>query len=133
MDFRIVHHSSLVPTRETVSLEKLRNNVNECNFYYNEKKIIKTNYYNGKFFILNGHHSFYRGRLCGCDYFLIENKSEQNNLNSVQTLKVYESTPELFDLKYSIKVPSFSRSREDLLKKFIEKVPLSFERLIVNT
>lgn len=131
--FILVHKSNIIPCQDWISLDSLKpiseidKKTNEANTmfheYYLNEGPIKVQERNGKYWIIDGHHRYYRGINTGYNYFLVENSMFYNpcsdNDNGNKLYNVYKERYN--ETKYYKKVDLFDNQSEEILKKF-EKI-----------
>ncbi len=97
--FLIVHRKNLVPTQNWISIDGLRNITSKespnmrFNEYFLSGEPIKVEENNGLYYIIDGHHRYYRGLVNGYNYFLTENNNMYNPVGTkfITNFDVYKS------------------------------------------
>lgn len=141
--FSLVHINNLIPVQSWISLDALKekeklkvfpdmykkNPGTQFNEYFLEITPIKVSEIEGKYYIIDGHHRFYRGLLNNYKYFLVEHIGslyKPCNNQMPLTIDVFLTRPENdYDLKNYRKVKKFCsnyKEEEELLKDLIKKL-----------
>lgn len=120
--FKLVHKDDFIITQDWVYLDGLKDkkehlNVNnQFNEYYLEGEPIKTlEDINNKYWLVDGHHRYFRGILNGYEYFLVENSNTRDK--EIKCLNVYTERP-----KDNDKLKKADKKKINLFEKLQEKI-----------
>lgn len=146
VNFELVHKNNIIICQKWMCLsgldsssvteehtKKSTNNPNtQFNEYFLENSPIKTLKINNKYWIVDGHHRFFRGFFAGYNYFLVENISGYRPCTNTSTtrLDIFRKRPhDDYDLNNYQKVFSFHETDKE---QIIEKIITAFPNIIIT-
>lgn len=146
-NFLLVHKNNFVMNQKWIHIEGLKINTanlqnvgNRFSEYFLETNSpIKAAEWNGKYWIIDGHHRFLRGLIMNYNYFLIECNDMYHpcNLEETSSLNVFDKRyPDVIINNESniTQINQFSEDLEEILSKFTEIFPnIPINKYIVSS
>ncbi len=142
--FHLVYYKNMISCQNWVYLLGLENKKNygnsntQFNEYFLDEGPIKVVYSEGKYWIVDGHHRYFRGIMNGYKYFLVE----QNNFyrppcdDIPKQIDVFITRPKNdYDVKDYIKVPKYNGIYFSLFNDFKNVYNIVFpdNKVVFNT